>query len=214
MENENGWAYNCLPLKISNQYGWTAYSPYSFSATWDGNSNTNSLIILDENGKECEDIKSHFAQGLLTIITDFIIQTPQGISLYVRGETNSQKDLIYPLDGIIETDWLPFYFTFNFRFLKPGTVTFKKGEPLFMFFPIIRNFIDNFEIFYKDINDNKELNEQFIDFNESRTIRNKNSNKYKLGAQKFYLRGFVTDNKIDIKNHQISINLKVPKEIK
>ena len=34
-----------------------------------------------------------------------------------------------PLEGIIETDWLPMTFTMNWMFTSPGTVTFKAGEP-------------------------------------------------------------------------------------
>jgi hypothetical protein len=39
------------------------------------------------------------------------------------------KDGIQPLVGLIETDWLPFPFTMNWIFTRPGTVKFEKGEP-------------------------------------------------------------------------------------
>ena len=46
------------------------------------------------------------------------------------------KDGIHPLDGIIETDWAVATFTMNWKFTCVGVpVTFKKGEPIAMFFP-------------------------------------------------------------------------------
>ena len=34
-----------------------------------------------------------------------------------------------PLVGLIETDWLPFPFTMNWVFTRPGRVRLEKGEP-------------------------------------------------------------------------------------
>ena len=39
------------------------------------------------------------------------------------------KDGIVPLDGLVETDWLPFTFTMNWRFTRRKTIRFEKGEP-------------------------------------------------------------------------------------
>jgi hypothetical protein len=45
------------------------------------------------------------------------------------GAPNHVKDGIQPLTGMVETDWLPFPFTMNWIFTRPGRVRFKKGEP-------------------------------------------------------------------------------------
>ena len=46
------------------------------------------------------------------------------------------KDGIGPLEGVIETDWLPFTFTMNWQFTRPGRVVFEKGEPFCFITPI------------------------------------------------------------------------------
>src|SRR5262249_16530146 len=46
------------------------------------------------------------------------------------------KDGIAPLEGVIETDWLPFSFTMNWQLTRAGAVVFEKDEP-FCFFTLI-----------------------------------------------------------------------------
>lgn len=208
MDDTNNWAYNCLPLKIANQYGWVAHSPCSFSATWDGGQDKESMTIVDLDGKPCTHTKSHFAHGIMTINTDFLIRTTSGTSLYIRGITNAQKDIIYPMDAIVETDWLPFHFPFSYRFIKPGTITYEKGEPLFMFFPILRDYIESFEVSYKSMDSNPELKEQNRLFSES---RGNHMREQRPEAQKFYIKGTVVDNKADIQEHRRKLGLNEPK---
>ena len=49
--------------------------------------------------------------------------------MWAMGPPNHIKDGIQPLAGLVETDWLPFPFTMNWLFTRPGTVRFEKGEP-------------------------------------------------------------------------------------
>ena len=35
-----------------------------------------------------------------------------------------------PLEGVVETDWLPFPFTMNWRFTAPGAVRYEAGEAI------------------------------------------------------------------------------------
>ena len=51
-------------------------------------------------------------------------QDTRGWNLMVRGPTNSSKDGIVALDGIIETDWAHSTFTMNWRFTRACTVEF------------------------------------------------------------------------------------------
>jgi Family of unknown function (DUF6065) len=207
-DTSGGWAYNCLPLKISNQYGWVAHSPCSFTATWNGGQGIDDMMVCDLDGKDCNHVKSHFSHGIMTINTDFLIRTNPGTSLYIRGLPNYQKDGITPLDAIVETDWLPFHFPFSYRFTKPGSVTFKKGEPLFMFFPIERDYIESFNVSYKSMDENLELKEQNKRFSESRREHMEGHNS---GAQKLYIKGSVVEEKASIKEHKVKLNLDKPK---
>ena len=49
--------------------------------------------------------------------------------MWAGGPPNHIKDGIQPLVGLVETDWLPFPFTMNWVFTRPGRVHFSKGEP-------------------------------------------------------------------------------------
>lgn len=46
------------------------------------------------------------------------------------------KDGLTPLEGLVETEWLPFTFTMNWRFTRPGTVEFRRGEPFCFVTPV------------------------------------------------------------------------------
>lgn len=212
MNDTGNWAYNCLPLKIANQYGWVAHSPCSFTATWDGGPGKENLTITNHEfcTTDCHYATSHFAHGILTVNTDILVKTTPGTSLYIRGLTNTQKDIIYPMDAIVETDWLPFHFPFSLKFLKPGTITYTKGEPLFMFFPIQRQFIETFDVSFKHIDSNPDLKEQQEKFNKSRAEHMAGNN---YGAQKFYIKGSVVDERADIEEHKVKLRLKEPKVV-
>ena len=41
-----------------------------------------------------------------------------------------------PLEGVVETWWLPYTFTLNWKVITPGVVTFARGEPLGQLVPV------------------------------------------------------------------------------
>jgi hypothetical protein len=209
MDATDGHAYRCLPLNIANQYGWICHNIKTFTATWDGGIHQNSLKITQENGEPTQIASSHFGHGIITILTDFLIKTPENVSIYIRGVSNHNYENVYPLDGIVESDWLPFTFTMNYKFIKPGSVTFKKGDPLFMFFPIERKYIEGFDIIEKPMSSNEDLMNNFQKYANAR-------DSYILSdedrqGQKFYIEGKVVDEKYDIPNHQVKLKLQSPK---
>ncbi len=61
--------------------------------------------------------------------TGYLFRTRPGWDLWTGGPPNHIKDGIQPLAGIVETDWLPFPFTMNWLFTRPGRIRFDKGEP-------------------------------------------------------------------------------------
>ena len=64
---------------------------------------------------------SAFGEGVLTFHINGLFRTPPGWNLWVGGSPNSPKDGIYPLTGVIETDWSPYTFTMNWRFTRRTT---------------------------------------------------------------------------------------------
>jgi hypothetical protein len=74
-------------------------------------------------------VTSHFGHGVITFHTGWLFRTSPGWACWARGAPNMVKDGIVALDGLVETDWLPFPFTMNWKFTRPGVVRFEAGEP-------------------------------------------------------------------------------------
>lgn len=199
MDMTDNFAYKCLPLNIANQYGWDVICPEDVEADWTGENTVESTTTNSDF------FHSVFGYGIITVGLDFIVQTPENISTYVRGPHNKYKENMFFLDGIVETDWLPFTFTMNYKIINPGKVSFKKGETLFTMFFVERNFLENFQLEFSPIDKNVELFEKFKVYNKSRTDLLKSEDPK---WQKFYIQGKNVDEKISIKNHTVNLKLK------
>lgn len=69
---------------------------------------------------------SHFGSGIITWNLPFIFRTPRGYGLLVTGPSNCARRGIAPLDGCVETDWLPNGFTMNWKLTeKDLPITFR-----------------------------------------------------------------------------------------
>ncbi|MBV6657486.1 MAG: hypothetical protein KI785_06925 [Devosiaceae bacterium] len=131
-ETPNRFAYRCLPLSIANATGWELLLPFGFRAFWNGGAQIEDIRLEAHDPKDAEVLGrmagSHFGSGVITFHTGFIMRTSPGWGLWARGAPNDPRDGIAALDGLIETDWLPFPFTMNWKFTRPGMVEFHKGD--------------------------------------------------------------------------------------
>lgn len=132
-------AYRCLPLAIANSFGWEVLSPCDLRIDYDGGMRTESIRVSAEDGfPHVEQLAaSNFTRGILTLHTGFIFRTEPGWALLVGGPANEPKDGMYPLTGVVETDWLPYPFTMNWQLLRPGTFRIRKGEPYCTVVPVL-----------------------------------------------------------------------------
>ena len=160
--------YRCLPLVMANQYGWEILSTHHVRASWDGTSTPEGLYVQSLDGNGHLHCRSHFGEGVLTFKIPFLFKTPDGWNLMVRGPTNSPKDGIVALDGIIETDWAHSTFTMNWRFTRACTVEFAIGEPICLFFPIQRGVLEMFRGEFCMLEANEELENKFREWSASR----------------------------------------------
>ncbi len=200
-ETRGKYAYKCLPLNIANQYGWAVLSPADFSVSWYGGAHENNVEVYSEDPTFKQDmVISHFGEGTFTLQLDFIIQTPENYSTYIRGIPNKLDSVLKPLDAIVETDWLPYPFTYNFRFTETGEVSFKKGEPLLCFFPIERNSVENFKISELRLSTNPEMKDDFEKLLNLRFETTKESNQG-IVLQRFYALMQAPHKKFNVKNH-------------
>ncbi len=128
-------AYKCLPLVIANQWGWQILCPTDVTVTWDGDPNLAGLRV-DVAPQYLPAIKSQFGSGIVTFSPPWLFRTSPGWDLYLKGPGNRWKPNCVPLEGVIETWWLNYTFTLNWKLVEPGTVVFARGESLGQLVPV------------------------------------------------------------------------------
>ncbi|MFC3080610.1 DUF6065 family protein [Phenylobacterium terrae] len=210
--------YRCLPLSMANTTGWELLNPVAFTAEWNGG-------IFQDDIKLTPDrphpdfhlhVKSHFSHGVLTFHAGYLFRTPPGWSMIAQGPPNHIKDGIQPLAGLVETDWLPFPFTMNWHFTRPGKVRFEKGEP-FCFITLVQDqALMQFQPVIKSLDRNPELKGQYDVWQKHREEFNKRIFREDPEAtreawQRYYFKGeFPEDIAPKPKHHVNKRRLKTP----
>jgi hypothetical protein len=226
------FAYRCLPLVIANQSGWVIANPTDFTATWDGGPTVDNLRIdFEAPGsrpqgyaniitfgitmpvvKRDPRILSHFGSGILTFSVPYLFRTPPGINLWVKGPTNYFKDGIQPLEGVVETDWSAFTFTMNWKFTRPDfPVRFQKGEPICMVVPMPRGLAESLEPLQTPVENNPELQQEYLYWQRSRdqfnlNLRHNEPAAVQKGWQREYVKGLNPSGK-RAQEHQTRLSL-------
>jgi len=227
-QTPDSYAYRCLPLSIANAHGWEIRCPVTCQAEWNGGSKTDDLQIIFEDGqnrlsgtkKIKTSVESHFGSGILTFNVGAIISTCPGYDLWVTGPVNEFKDGIQALSAVIETYWMPFSFTMNWKFTRPNLkVRFVKGEPFCFFFPVEHGLLERFNPSFKHISEDPDLGRQYSFAYRKRTflsllkrlkgkelkIEEKDHNRLKF--QGWYMRGEMPDG-TEIASHKKGVQLK------
>ena len=186
-------AYKCLPLVIANTCGWDLLLDEDVSAVWNGGQRPEDLIIP----KNIAQAESHFGSGVITFLTGYVFQTEPGWSLFVKGSSNRINYNIMPLEGIVETSWLPFHFTMNWRFATPGKINLKKGTPICTIVPIRLKELELFEPEIVDARENPDLVQKAEAWSKARIEHQENKIPT---AQGFYTKG------IDASGEKIAID--------
>ncbi|HJP97375.1 MAG TPA: DUF6065 family protein [Rhodanobacteraceae bacterium] len=170
------YAYRCLPLTMANTSGWELTSPFDFEVTWNGGQELDAITArasnLDPNLLRAFAL-SHFGHGILTFHTGWLFRTSPGWGLWVRGAPNFARDGIHALDGMVETDWLPFPFTMNWRFTRPCTVRFRTGDPFCFITLCPHALLDEVAPERASIDDDPKLKADYAEWGRSRAEFNK-----------------------------------------
>lgn len=226
--NEYGpFIYRCLPLAIANQNGWVVKSPCDITAIWDGQTSTDSMTFELGEGYSNEDnwVSCYFGGGIITFIFDFFIKTTEKTNLLVRGAPNFYVDGAHALEGLVETDWLNFTFTMNWKVINPNKyVYFKKGDPICFLQPVPHNYSEEFNFNVRQLQDYEDLQEKFNDNSQSRgdfilSVNKKHREGIKVSAndswQKHYFEGIdVSSNtKVPSDVHAQKLNLSKPEKV-
>jgi len=163
-----GWANRCLPLRIANQAGWFILNDVDFEVIWDGSPKLEGVTF------KFKDRESHFAQsmfgfGMVTWTIPYLFRTEPGYNILARGPANMPKDGVAALDGIIETDWLPYPFTMNWKITRPmRKVRFEKDEPICMIMPVKRGELERFEPQIVNLKSDASLHQSYWAWHEAR----------------------------------------------
>jgi hypothetical protein len=158
--------YRCLPLSMANSWGWEILSSAKFTATWDGGQSADSVKVVVHEGTNPP--ASHFGDGTLTWHTGYVFKTEYPYGMYVTGAPNAPKPNVMPLSGIVETHWLSYTFTMNWKFIQPGSFTIDIGEPYCQIFPVDMNMFESVVPEIKTLADDEEFYELYWDWNISR----------------------------------------------
>jgi hypothetical protein len=197
-ETVQRFANRCIPISIANGTGWEILVPVGFSATWAGGWQSSDIQIRAENPEQQNQVdafaQSHFGEAVLTMQPGYLFRTAPGWALWVRGSPNHQAINISPLEGIVETDWLPFTFTMNWRFSHPGTVHFKQGDRFCFITPVPHVALSNIQPRICDLSENPDLEESYRSWASNRTVFNdklkaEDPETVRQGWQRHYLRG-------------------------
>jgi hypothetical protein len=163
-----GWANRCLPLRIANQAGWFILNDVEFEVTWDGSPKLEGVQFQFKN-QPSNFARSMFGFGIVTWTIPYLFRTEPGFNLLARGPANLPKDGIAPLDGIIETDWLPYPFTMNWKITRPKRAgRFEMDEPICMILPMRRYEVESFLPEISNLTSNQELHKSYSAWHEAR----------------------------------------------
>jgi len=192
--------YRCLPLNMANSTGWEILCPVGFSAEWNGGLRAEDITVTPDHPfpNFSDFVRSHFSHGVLTFHPGYMFRTPEGWSTWTGGPPNHVKDGIQPLAGLVETDWLPYPFTMNWMFTRPGRITFRKGEP-FCFITLMQDkVLETFDLVQKTLTRDPELNGQYEAWRDRRAdfnarIAKRDPATMKEAWQRYYFRGEMPD---------------------
>lgn len=190
MAANDNFAYRCLPLTIANAAGWQITCPVSLTAVWNGGLGHRDVRIEFEDpyGQYARNITSHFGAGIVTFNLPWLFRTSRPrVGLAVRGLPNYPKYNATPLEGFVETDWLPFTFTMNWKIDRPHVpVMFTKGEPICFIQPTTLDFVEATAPRVEKLSTNPKLAEEYHQYDRARAAFNADPRRQRGEWQKFY----------------------------
>ena len=188
--------YRCLPLTMANTSGWEMLCPVSFTAEWNGGKDIKDIVFRPDRPHPDfhELVKSHFSGGVITFHPGYLFRTPPGWDMWCQGPPNWIKDGVQALQGLVETDWLPFPFTMNWMFTRPGKVRFEKGEPFCWITLTPHRAMDEVQPIQRSMASDLEYQNQYLAWGEQRADFNKrlgqrDPDAVKEAWQRYYFRG-------------------------
>jgi hypothetical protein len=214
-EKRKGWPNRCLPMLIANQSGWELRNPCAFTATWFGQQDVDVMIRPDKGDAGQFLPSSHFGNGILTWHLPMLFRTPAGYNLLVRGPANYPKDAVWPLEGVVETDWASASFSMSWKFTrKHMPVRFEVDEPICMIVPQRRAELEEFAPELRPIESDEDLQRKLELFLRERGTADRYETAARVAAgqqpewHSDYTRGRHRDGELGAPDHQTRRHLR------
>ena len=217
------FAYRCLPLSMANAHGWVIRCKSGFEAEWNGGTGGQDVQVFAP-GQEQTEARGHFGYGILTFSPQAMFRTEPGHNLWVAGPPNSFKDGIQGLSAVVETDWMPYSFSMNWKFTRPNhRIRFERGEPYCFLFPVQRGLVEAMQPRLKQLHQDPESKKQVdyakgmrlflqglmdIKAREGKSVRLERNEERELKFQKWYMRGEMPDGSGVFEEHQNTLQLR------
>jgi hypothetical protein len=215
-ETAQRFAYRCIPLGVANASGWELLNPTPFAATWNGGKGKDAITLEPlADAPAPRLVTSHFGEGVLTFHTEYLFQTQPGWGLVVRGCPNLPKDGIAALEGLVETDWLPFPFTMNWLFTRPGRIEFAAGEPFAFITPTPHALLGGIQPELVPLAHNPTLKAEYETWSRERATFNQQLSTgeptaIQKGWQRYYVKGETASGTQAPTHHQSARKLLAP----
>lgn len=212
--------YRCLPMTMANATGWEITCPFTIDIEWNGGPAKSDIKITSPDTQNLLDhvVTSHFQNGIVTFHTGYLFRTPPGWAVWAMGPPNWPKDGVYPLSGLVETDWLPFGFTMNWQMTRPGTVRFEKDEPFCFITLSEHRRLEAVEPKIRRLSANPQLQRDYDGWSKSRgefvkKLELRDPGTVAAGWQRHYMRGETVSGKDRGAEHDTKRRLKKPKNL-
>lgn len=210
------WPNRCLPLLMASEAGWVLLNRTPFSVVWTGEEDPAAVRVEFEEEEPRPGVHSHFGHGVVTFDVPYLFRTAPGWNLLVRGPANLPKDGIWPLEGLVETDWAVANFTMNWKLTRPGhPVEFARDEPFCMILPQRRGELEAFRPEIRPLDSDTRTAEKFRTFSERRHLMQVNKflstyvpelGRYKRDWERDYYKGRDPDGEL-AREHQTKLHL-------
>lgn len=207
------FAYRCLPMCAANEHGWFILSDQTVDIVWRGAQSAESLEIDAHSTVSKNTPISHFGSGIVTWRIPYVFRTPQGYDLLVRGPSNSCRDGISALDGVVEADWAAAPFTVNWKVTRPNyVIRFEEGEPIAMIMPIRHAEIEEFTPRIVPVQDDREISDAHQEWSRVRgeslaKLRNMTPD-IKKQWDRHYWEGFSVGSSFKAEQHRTHLRVK------
>lgn len=215
------YAYRCLPLNIANTHGWSFHLPFDLEIFWDGGDELSSIRMRAKGANSPAQVAvSDFGHGILTFYIHGVFRTEPGWNIYISGAPNRPIDGLYPLHGVVETDWSPYSFTMNWQITRAHEwLKMPKDFPFCSIMPVQRHMMESVEPEMRLMKDNAELFESHETWSKSRQqfnddLGNPDSDAVKTKWQKNYYQGKLLTGEDGTDDHKIKLRIQKFKDLR